>query len=68
MEGWTCIFTSAHLHEVEIMRAILDDNQIKAIVVNKQDSVYLFGEIELYVRFEDAFVANQIIKPGENIE
>jgi len=68
MEGWTCIFTSAHLHEVEIMRAILEDNQINAIIVNKQDSVYLFGEIELYVRFEDAFVANQIIKPDENIE
>ncbi len=68
MEGWTCIFSSAHLHEVEIMRGILDDNNINAIVVNKQDSVYLFGEIDLYVKFEDAFIANQIIKPAGNIE
>jgi hypothetical protein len=68
MEGWTCIFSSVHIHETEMMRAILQENQIDAIVVNKQDSVYLFGEIELYVRFEDAFIANQIIKPTGNLE
>lgn len=63
MEGWTCIFTSHNLYEVEIFRGILDENQITAVVVNKQDSAYLIGEYELHVRFEDALAANQIIKP-----
>lgn len=62
MEGWTCIYTSTQLHDVEIIRGILEEEQITAFVVNKKDSVYLFGEIELYVRVEDAFTANQIIK------
>ncbi len=68
MEGWTCIFTSAYIHEIELLRGILEDHQIKAIVVNKQDSSYLFGEIELYVSVEDAFNAIQIIKSPENLE
>lgn len=61
MEGWVKIFASAHLHECELVKGMLEDNQITAITVNKQDSVYLFGEIELYVSVEDAFEANHLI-------
>lgn len=68
MEGWTCISSSAHLHEIELLRGILEDHQINAIVINKQDSSYLFGEIELYVSVEDAFNAIQIIKSPESLE
>ncbi len=62
MEGWTCIYTSTQFQDIEFIRGILEEQQITAFVVNKKDSVYLFGEIELYVRVEDAFAANQIIK------
>ena len=55
------MFTSGSLQEAEIVRGLLEDNQITAIVYNKQDSVYLFGDIEVYVSVEDAFAANQII-------
>jgi Putative prokaryotic signal transducing protein len=61
MDGWVCVFTSVQLQEVEMIRGILDEHQIIAIIVNKQDSVYLFGEIELHVSFDDAFNAKQII-------
>lgn len=61
MEGWTCVFSSGNLQEAEIIRGLLEDNQITAILINKQDSVYLFGDIEVYVSVEDAFNANQII-------
>lgn len=45
MEGWTCIFTTNHLHEAELIKGMLEEHQIVAITVNKQDSVYLIGEI-----------------------
>jgi len=61
MEGWTCVFTSGNLQEAEMIRGFLEDSQITAIVINKQDSVYLFGDIEVYVSVEDAFNANQLI-------
>ena len=66
MEGWVRVFSSNHLHEAELVRGMLGDNQITAIVVNKQDSFYLFGEVELYVSVEDAFQANQLINNQES--
>ncbi|MBK6346211.1 MAG: DUF2007 domain-containing protein [Bacteroidales bacterium] len=65
MEGWVCIYTSIQLHQVEMIRGILEENGITAIVVNKQDSVYLIGEIELFVSHGDAFNANQIINSNQ---
>lgn len=62
MEGWTLVHVAYQLHQIEFIKSVLDSNSIYSVIVNKQDSVYLIGAIELYVRVEDAFNANQIIK------
>jgi hypothetical protein len=31
------------------------------VIVNKKDSAYLFGEIEIFVDVKDAFIAKQFI-------
>lgn len=59
--NWTCIYASSKVHEVEIFRGLLADHQIHAVVINKQDSAYLFGEAELYVKTDDALTARHII-------
>jgi hypothetical protein len=64
-ENWTKIFNASQLHLVEIYHGILNENSIESVIVNKQDSAYLFGEIELYVRSDDAFEAIQIIKKNQ---
>lgn len=61
MEEWVCIFSAGNVQEAEMIRGVLDENQITAFLINKQDSVYLFGDIEIYVAVEDVFSANQII-------
>jgi hypothetical protein len=38
---------------------------LKALVVNKKDSAYLFGEIELYVHRDKVLRARQIINREE---
>lgn len=60
-EKWTIIFSSADAFQVEMLKGLLADNNIESVVINKKDSAYLFGEVELHVRVEDAFIANQII-------
>jgi hypothetical protein len=60
--NWVCIYSSKLIHKVEIVNAVLADNNINSVVVNKQDSAYLFGEIELHVHPDDAMLAIQIIK------
>jgi len=60
-KNWTIIYSSAQLYKIEIMKGLLKENNIISIDVNKKDSSYLFGEIELYVKVEDAFIAKQLI-------
>lgn len=61
MEGWTLVYTGNKIQEVDFIKGFLEDNSIISVVVNKQDSVYFIGDIELYVSTEDAFNANQLI-------
>ncbi len=65
MDNWTLIYSSNQLYKTELMKQLLAENGIQSIVVNKKDSAYLFGEVELYVSVEDAFQARQIIIKSE---
>ena len=53
------------IHKVEIVQAVLADNNINSVIVNKQDSAYHFGDIELHVNPEDSMQALQIINDEE---
>lgn len=65
MEGWACIYTTTFIHEAELIKWMLEENSIKAFLINKQDSAYLFGDIEIHVSNADAFQATQLIKSNE---
>ena len=58
---WTKIYSSTLLYKVDILKGLLAENNIQSVIVNKKDSVYLIGEIELFVNVEDAFRAKQIL-------
>jgi hypothetical protein len=56
------IYKSTDNFKAELIRAVLDDNEIPCFLLNKKDSSYLsFGEIEIYVNVEDAVNALHII-------
>jgi calcineurin-like phosphoesterase family protein len=59
--NWHKIYSSTFEHKVELVKAVLDNWEIESVVVNKKDSVYHFGEIELYVQGENVIKAKQII-------
>jgi hypothetical protein len=61
MEGWTCVYSGTQLHEAVFIKDFLEGNNITTVIMNKHDSLYLIGEIDLYVSVEDAFNANQLI-------
>ncbi len=63
---WQPVYLSNQLHTVEIVRAILLDHDIESHIVDKRDSSYIsIGDIEVYVKKEDAILAKIIIE--ENI-
>jgi len=63
---WVSIFSSNQYYEAEMIRAMLESNDINSILVNKQDSAYLIGEIEVFVSTNDALLAKQLIEQHEN--
>mgnify|MGYP000889802001 FL=1 len=66
MEGWTLVYSGNRIQEVEFIKELLEENDILSVIVNKHDSVYLIGDIELYVPFDDAFGASQLINSLES--
>jgi hypothetical protein len=59
---WVVIFTTSKQYEAEIINGLLSENEIESVVVNKQDSSYLFGEYELFVNRDDILRAKTLIQ------
>jgi hypothetical protein len=59
--NWVIVHTVTKEYEAEIIKSLLSENNIECVILNKKDSVYLFGEIEIYVDVENAFIAKQFI-------
>ncbi len=61
-ESWEIIYSAGQLYKAELIVEVLQENNIEAIIINKQDSLYLFGDIEIYVKPHDVIKAKHIIK------
>lgn len=59
--NWIKIYTSNDYYKSDIVKQVLIDHQIEAVILNKQDSSYKFGEVEVHVHKEYADLASAII-------
>ena len=60
-EQWEKVFTTNTLYQAEIFKAVLEEENITSVIINKLDSSYLsFGEIEVYVNCDDLLRAKQV--------
>jgi len=67
--GWIVIYKCNDSNNAEIIKSLLIDNDIPAIIVNKMDSMHLHlmnGDIEIHVKKEDAIRAKHIITKNSN--
>ena len=68
MADWIVIYKNTNRNKVEIAKSVLEDNEIKVVLVDKMDSMnkYLMNaEIELHVNAEDAIKAKHIISKNQ---
>lgn len=50
MQGWFKLYSTRNYLEASIIKGKLEENDIRAVILNRQDSSYLaFGDIEIYV-------------------
>ena len=65
--NWARIYSTQAPHKAEIAKDVLEQEGIKCVVVDKQDTAYggVFGEIEIYVQREDVIQAKHILGKRE---
>ncbi|WP_276364374.1 DUF2007 domain-containing protein [Daejeonella sp. H1SJ63] len=63
--GWVKIFSSADFFKSELVRQVLIDHEIEAILINKQGFPYRIGEAEVYIHQENSEKAMRIITENE---
>lgn len=59
---WVKIYSADTPFKAELIIGVLQENGIEAVMFNKQDSAYLFGEIEVYVHRNSVVLAKRIIE------
>ncbi|MGK6350503.1 DUF2007 domain-containing protein [Parapedobacter sp. DT-150] len=46
---WVKLLTTAHPAQAEMTKQMLEEHGLHSVIINKQDSSYRFGQVELYV-------------------
>jgi hypothetical protein len=64
--NWVKVYSSNNLQHIELLRHILKEHDIEAIVMNKQDSIYVtIGEIDLMVERNHVIRSKKIISESK---
>ena len=68
MDSWRKVYASPQMHKAEIVKAVLEENDIIAVVVTKKDSLYQLGNYEVHVTHEDVLKAVKMIHDDIHFE
>lgn len=62
MNEWIPVFETDQTYKAEIVKGILTEHDIEAVILNHQDSSFKVGTLEVMVREEEKQKATEIIK------
>ncbi len=60
---WKKVYSTENGIQAELIRGLLENNEIRAVIVNKRDSQYNdFGDVEIHVPTNKVLTAIKIIQ------
>ena len=63
MENWNKVFESPMQVRAEIVKGVLEEHQIQAVVLTKKETIYqIFGNYEVLVQQKDLIMANNLVQ------
>ncbi len=68
MKGWAKVYKTDLLYRAEMVRSVLQYNDLQAVVVDKKDSNYGFGYYEVHVAADCVMKAIKIIQDDISFE
>lgn len=64
-KNWIKVYGSADFFKSELVRQFLEEHDIEAIMMNKKDSSYQFGEVQILVPEPESSKAITLIKTNQ---
>ncbi|MEN8119911.1 MAG: hypothetical protein ABFS35_06170 [Bacteroidota bacterium] len=61
MKNWVKLESFGRLHQAELRKDLLEMNGVPSVIINEKDSLFLLGEIELFVKKFDEAKARELI-------
>ncbi|MCE1167921.1 MAG: DUF2007 domain-containing protein [Sphingobacteriia bacterium] len=58
--------TTVQPYEAELIQGLLADHQIECTIINKRDSEFFFGDVELHVAATDLEAAQTILRQRDS--
>lgn len=68
MGSWQKVYADKHEYRAEIVKAVLEDQGMSPILINKKDAAYQFGYFELHVSPEEVIRSIKIITDDVNFD
>lgn len=62
MDHWISVYETDLLYRAELVKDILNNEDVDAVILNRKDSSYHFGSIQVMVNPEDREKAAKIVK------
>lgn len=62
ISNWQSVYSTDQEYKAMIIINLLEENGIESHSVNKKDSNYLIGQIEIYVKIEDSEIAKSLLE------
>lgn len=59
---WQKVYSTHMMYRAEIVKAVLEDHHLSPVLVDKQDTSYHFGTVEIYVAPDEVINAMKIIE------
>lgn len=67
-KDWIPVCTTDSQFKAELIRGMLQENQIESVIINRKDSPYgIFGDISVYVYKDQADAASALLKDAGDI-
>lgn len=61
-KNWVLIYSASKAYQAELLKEVLDENEIVCDIINKKDSSFLLGDVEVYVQKENEEKALALVK------
>ena len=68
MDNWKRVYSTTILHRAEIIKAVLEEKEIAAVILNKRDTSYPHGFYEVHVISDEVLRAVNIINNDIHFE